>query len=113
MQFEQLRTYALSLPGTTEAPHFNYDSFRVGGRIFVTVPPGETVAHIFVDDAQRDMATARYPDAVEPLTWGRKVVGVRVFLAKAKAGFVRDLVLGAWARKAPRSLVDSGKARTR
>lgn len=110
MQFEQLRTYALSLPETTEEPHFNYGSFRVKGKIFVTFPPDETLAHVFVDDAQRDMAIALYPDTVEPLTWGKKVVGVRILLAKAKVGFVRELVHSAWARKAPKSLVKSSNA---
>ena len=102
MQLKQLRTYALSLPETSEEPHFNYNSFRVKGKIFVTVPPGEEFAHVFVGDEQRDMAVALYPEAVEPLSWGKKVVGVRVFLPKAKMGFVRGLVRSAWERKAPK-----------
>lgn len=105
MKLEELRAYALSLPATSEEPHFNYGSFRVKGKIFVTVPPGETFVHIFVGDELRDKAVALYPRAIEPLTWGKKVVGVRVSLAKAKVGFVRELVHSAWARKAPKAFL--------
>ena len=45
-----IRKYALPLPETTEEPHFQYASFRVRGKIFMTVPPGERYIHVFVDD---------------------------------------------------------------
>jgi hypothetical protein len=109
MQLKQLRSFALSLPETSEEPHFNYGSFRVKGKIFVTVPPDERYAHIFVSDEQRDMAVALHPEAVEPLMWGQKIVGVRVNLAKAKTALVQALIHGAWARKAPKSLAKSAK----
>jgi hypothetical protein len=110
MQLEELRTYALSLPATSEEPHFNYGSFRVKGKIFVTLPPGGEFAHVFVGEELRDKAVALYPAAIEPLTWGKKIVGVRVSLAKAKAGFVRELVRGAWLRKAPKTLIKANAA---
>ena len=48
----QLQQAALSLPATTEEPHFNYSSFRVNGKIFSTVPPpAEDRVHTFVDAA--------------------------------------------------------------
>jgi hypothetical protein len=108
MQITQLRSFALSLPGTSEEPHFHYSSFRVRGKIFVTVPPDGQFAHIFVGDEQRDRALALYPEVVENLMWGKKIVGVRVSLAKARVGFVQDLVRGAWTRKAPKSLAGPG-----
>lgn len=46
MKLEQARKYALSLPETTEAPHFDYTSFRVKGKIFATSPPGGEFLHI-------------------------------------------------------------------
>lgn len=104
MRLEELRRYALPLPGTTEQPHVRFASFRVQGRIFVTTPPDGGHAHVFVDDAQRELAIALYPGAIVPLHWGRKVVGVRIALARAKPAFVRELVHQAWARKAPAAL---------
>ena len=110
MKVEQLRTYALSLPETSEEPHFNFGSFRVRGKIFVTIPPGEMFAHVFVSDEQRDLAIALCPEVTEPLMWGKKVVGIRITLAEAKVGFVRELIHSAWARKAPKSLAKSTAA---
>ena len=110
MRLEELRRHALSLPGTSEQPHFKSGSFRVQGRIFVTTPPDGGHAHVFVDDAQRERAISLYPDAIEPLRWGSKVVGVRIALAKAKPAFVRELVHQAWARKAPAALSAQARA---
>lgn len=37
----EARAFALALPGAEEADHWGNPSFRVGGRIFATVPdPG-------------------------------------------------------------------------
>lgn len=107
MTLEELRACALSLPSTSEEPHFSYGSFRVKGKIFVTVPPGGQFAHVFAGAELRDKAVALYPAAMEPLSWGTKVVGVRVLLAKAKVGFVRELVHDAWLRKAPKALLEA------
>ncbi len=110
MKLEELRAYALSLPATSEEPHFEFGSFQVKGRIFVTLPPGGAFAHVFVGEELRDKAVALHPSAIEPLSWGRKVVGVRVSLAKTKAGFVRELVRDAWLRKAPRAVLNAHAA---
>jgi hypothetical protein len=104
----------MSLPSVTEEPHFNYSSFRVRGKIFATVPPEEEHLHVFVEDEQRQIALAVEPEAVEKLLWGKRVVGLRICLAKVKPALVNGLLSQAWARKAPKSLVASaGPARTR
>ncbi len=104
MKVEAIRKFALSLPATNEEPHFESASFRIKGRIFATLPPSGEYAHIFVDDEQREMALAMYPEFIEKLIWGKKIWGVRVRLAKAKPPFVRALLTGAWRRKAPKAL---------
>jgi predicted DNA-binding protein (MmcQ/YjbR family) len=50
MNASQARRFALSLPGSTEAPHFEYPSFRVRGKLFATVPPDGRHLHVFVDE---------------------------------------------------------------
>lgn len=107
MKIAQIRSYALSLPEVTEEPHFHFASFRVKNKIFVTVPPEETHIHVFVTDDEREIALTLYPEFVEKLLWGAKVVGVRVILAKAKADVVNQLIRDAWLRKAPKRLVAS------
>lgn len=105
MDVQFVREVALALPETAEAPHFNYGSFRVKGKIFVTLPPDGEHIHAFVDEQERLLAVAMYPDAVEPLPWGQKILGVRVNLSRAKPEAVLHLVRAAWRAKAPKSLV--------
>lgn len=103
MKFAAARRYALALPGTTEAPHHTYGSFRVNGSIYATVPPGEEVLHLFVPDDVREAALAMDPGFVEPLTWGGKVVGLRVRLAPAPAATVQALLRQAHAHKSKKA----------
>jgi hypothetical protein len=102
---EGARRFALSLPGVTEEPHFEMSSFRVRGKLFVTVPPDEGRLHVFVDESEVDACVAEDPAAFEPLRWGQRVRGLRVDLAAAPAGRVREVIEDAWRRKAPRRLV--------
>lgn len=103
MNIAQVRRYALSLAEVTEAPHHHFSSFRVGGKIFVTVPPEETHIHVFVTEEQREMALALETDRLEKLLWGGKVVGLRVELAKAPVAFVKRLLDLAWLYKVPKT----------
>ena len=100
MKVAAVRRLALSLPETTEEPHFDYSSFRVRGKIFVTVPPDEKHIHVFVDDVERERALALAPEWIEKLWWGKKVAGVRIELAAARPALVEELVRNAWTRKA-------------
>ena len=106
MKLDAVRTAALALPETTEEPHHNFGSFRVRGKIFVTVPPDNAHIHVFVNEQDREFALAAYPDFTEKLLWGGKVVGVRVVLAKAKPAVVKAMIRQAYEHK-------SAKAATR
>ena len=70
----EVRRFVLSLPEVEEAPHHNYGSFRVRGKIFVTMPPGDEVVHVFVSEQTREHALAAYPSFMEKLLWGGKVL---------------------------------------
>lgn len=100
MKMATVRKYALSLEATAEEPHHDYSSFRVRGRIFVTVPPDEEAIHVFVQEEERERALAMYPDWAEKLSWGGKVVGLRVTLAPAPAPAVKALVAKAYEARA-------------
>ena len=100
MRMSTVRTYALSLPETTEAPHHHFSSFRVRGRIFVTIPPGDSVIHVFVGEEDRERTLAMYPDWTGKLMWGAKALGLRVTLAAAPAAIVRTLVRAAYDARA-------------
>jgi len=105
MKLSQIAKFARSLPEVTEEPHFQHSSFRVRGKIFVTVPPDEEHIHVFVGDQHREPALAMHPEFLSKLTWGAKVVGLRVALELADAAVVKQLVRHAWETKAPRSLL--------
>jgi hypothetical protein len=102
---EQARRFALSLPEVTEQPHHDMSSFRVRGKIFVTVPPDGEHLHVFVDEPETEASVAEDPAAFEPLRWGQQVRGVRVNLGPAPAVRVMELIEESWRRKAPRRLV--------
>jgi len=109
MNVTQVRQYALSLPDATEEPHFEYSSFRVRGKIFVTVPPDEQHIHVFVSDEERERALAVHSKFLEKLLWGGKVRGLRVSLSKAPPAVVNDLIRAAWSHKAPKRLVEGAE----
>jgi hypothetical protein len=97
-----VRAFALSLPGTTEAPHHDYGSFRVRGGIFVTLPPGDAVIHVFVGEEHRERALAMYPEWTEKLMWGGKARGLRITLALADTSAVKVLMRQAYEARSAR-----------
>jgi hypothetical protein len=99
------RRFALSLPDTTEEPHFDMSSFRVRGKIFATVPPQGGLLHVFVDEAEARSAVASKPDVYSELWWGKRLSGVRVELGAADRQEVCELLELAWRRRAPKKLL--------
>lgn len=68
-----LRTIALALPGTTEAPHFDRAAFRVD-RIYVTLAAdGRTANFKFTPDEQ-EFKCQLAPEVFAPISnaWGRQ-----------------------------------------
>ena len=86
----------MSLNDVTEEPHHEYSSFRVRGKIFVTVPPQEDAIHVFLTEGDRERALATYPDWTEKLVWGGKVRGLRIILCQAAPAAVKGLVSKAY-----------------
>jgi hypothetical protein len=104
VKFPAVRKYALSLPEATEEPHFDYTSFRVRGKIFVTAPPEEEHIHVFVGPEHRQAFLAMHPQFLAELPWGKRIIGLRIALAAAEPTVVKQLISFAWLAKAPKSL---------
>lgn len=98
-RLEDVRQVALALPETTEEPHHNSGSFRVRGKIFVTIPPGGKLLHIFLPAEERELALALDPGFLEPVAWGSKILGVRAHLPRARQSTVLQLVKRAYEYK--------------
>jgi len=105
MNINSVRKHALSLEATTEEPHHQYSSFRVRGKIFVTIPPDGKSLHIFVGEEVREQALAMHPEFLEKLFWGGKAQGLRVALDSASPAVVKSLVNKAYNTRVSRMLV--------
>jgi len=102
MTLAEVRDLAMNLHGSTESPHHRYTSFRLRGRIYATAPKEGGFLHVFVDEPDRDRMVRLDPGIYEKLGWGRKVVGLRVDLARARPEDVEALLRAAWQRKLPK-----------
>ena len=111
MNIETVRKLAMSLPEVTEEPHHDYGSFRVRGKIFITMPPGGEFIHVFVPEQAREEALTVHSSFVQKLLWGGRVRGVRVQLADADPAVVKRLIREAWQYKAPKTLSAGGARR--
>jgi hypothetical protein len=114
MRLETARRHAMSLPETTEQPHFEAASFRVRGKIFATIPPGGGRLRVLVDPNERHALVAENPSAFEDVVWGQRVVDdwIQVKLSDADREVVCELLTEAWRRRAPKRVIaafDSGR----
>ena len=96
-----LRRFALSLEGTSEAPHFDRAAFKVK-RIYVTLAgDGKTANFKFAPDEQALKCTV-LPKAFRPVEggWGRQG-WTTATLAKLNAADLRDALQMAWRHALP------------
>ena len=98
MTEDDVRQLALALAGTSEAPHHERTSFRVGGKIFATMPPDGASVNVLL--GEEDARAAASDPGVELLWWGKKLSGVRVDLAAADADTLAELLEEAWRQRA-------------
>jgi hypothetical protein len=104
MTIEEARALALGLAETAEQHHHGMASWRVRGKIFATVPD-ETHVRVMVDQGDIRAVVAQYPEACEEFWWGSRLACVVVDLREAPRDLVRELLLDAWRRKAPRQVL--------
>jgi len=103
---QQARALALALPEASEQDHHGMASFRIRGRIFATVPD-DAHLRIMVDDRAIHWAVTDHPSACQEFYWGKRLACVVVDLARATPELVDELLVEAWARKAPQKLARS------
>jgi hypothetical protein len=96
---DEVREFSLSLPDATEEPHFHFNSFRINGKIFATMPPSNDLLHVFVPEEEREVAIMVYPEICEALQWGKRVMGVKVDLTNADRALVEGLLRAAYESK--------------
>ena len=104
-----LRRIALSLEGTTEAPHFDRTAFKVA-RIYVTLAADCRTANFkFAPDEQQLKCTVAHDAfAAVPNAWGRQG-WTTATLAKMSAAELRDALEMAWRHALPKKGAGRGK----
>ena len=97
-----LRRIALSLEGTTEAPHFERTSFRVK-RIYATMPADGKTAYLMLTPDEQEFKCLTAPDAFAPIpnAWGRKGWTI-IMLANVSIKELEAALKIAWAHGQPK-----------
>ena len=97
-----LRRIALSLEGTTEAPHFDRAAFRVA-RIYATLAADGLTANLNFTPDEQEFKTLLAPEAFVPIqnAWGRKG-WTTILLEKLNGAELRAALEMAWQHALPR-----------
>jgi len=106
MTSDQFRRLALGFPETIESAHMNHPDFRVKGRIFATLGPGEKWGMVKLTPEQQAEFIEAAPDVFEPCAGAWGVRGcTNVKLRAAKKAMVLPALTAAWRNTAPVGLV--------
>jgi hypothetical protein len=96
------RRLALALPDAVEQDHHGFPSFRVGGRIFATLPSPDRLRAMLEEHGIRS-AAASWPHSCREFFWGKRLACVEIDLANADETLVNHLLAEAWEHKRPRT----------
>ena len=96
-----LRRIALSLEGTSEAPHFDRAAFKVK-RIYATLAADGKTANLKLDPDEQEFKCMLAPEVFAPVpnAWGKQG-WTTVILAKASAAELRAALEMAWLHAVP------------
>jgi hypothetical protein len=105
---EDVRRIALSLPDTTEKIAWGMPTFRVGGKMFATLPEDETSIAVRCPKEERDELVLAEPGKFWIADHEASFAWVRVRLAALEdTGELRDILADSWRQAAPARLLES------
>ena len=113
IDIDELRAFCLALPGTHEqetwgdAEHAGDVTFRVRGKIYLITGQDGGSASIRTDRDQQADLLAAFPDAVSTAPYVGRFGWVSVRLDALDGSIVRDVIVSAWRRTAPKSAVEA------
>jgi hypothetical protein len=101
---DDFRRLALSFPGTEEGSHMGHADFRVGGKIFATLPKAGWGMAVLMPEQQEDFMTLA--PAFEPAAgaWGRGG-STLVRLEAVPEDLLEAVLAAAWRRRAGKKAV--------
>ena len=109
MSENDFRQLALSLPEVREGAHMGHADFRVGKRIFASIPrPEQPRGMVKLTPQQQAEFVAADGDVFEPVPggWGRGGA-TYVQLTSATEDTIRRALVAAWRNAAPKRLAQS------
>jgi hypothetical protein len=108
-----LRRLAMSLEGTTEAPHFDRTAFKVA-RIYVTLAPDKRTANFKFAPDEQELKCTVAPDAFAPIqnAWGRQG-WTTATLSKLSVAELRAALETAWRHARPKKRSKGRTSRAR
>jgi predicted DNA-binding protein (MmcQ/YjbR family) len=108
MNFETIKNIALSLPETTESPHFEKTSFRVKSKIFLTFDIPRNQFCVKLSPKEQDLFCLFDKAAIFPVPnkWGKQGWTLAE-IQKIPEEMMRDLITAAYLTVAPKKLAES------
>ena len=97
MTADEFRNLALSIPGAIESAHMNHPDFRIGGKIFATLGPGEIWGMVKLTPEQQRSFIRRAPTVFDPCSgaWGERGA-TTIRLESAEQAVVQEALDTAW-----------------
>jgi hypothetical protein len=105
MTADEFRRLAMSLPEVAEESHMGHPDFRIRGKIFATLGPGEIWGMAKLTPEQQASFVGNEPKVFQPVkgAWGRQGA-TYVSLEAATEPAVRPALIAAWRNTAPKRL---------
>ncbi|MFZ2863764.1 MAG: MmcQ/YjbR family DNA-binding protein [Ignavibacteriaceae bacterium] len=110
ISIDTFRKLALSLPETTEEPHFEKTSFRVKKKIFATYDEVKNRACIKLSEIDQDVFSSADKTVIYPVDnkWGKQGWTL-IELKKVRKDLFADALTTAYCEVAPKKLADQLK----
>lgn len=104
---DDVRAVVLSLPEVREGFEWEMPTFRVAGKLFLTLPEGETSMAVKCPIVDRDELVAAEPDKFWVASHETYNAWVRVRLAAIDDGEeLEAIIVDSWRQAAPRKLLE-------
>jgi hypothetical protein len=105
--YEQVRDWVLALPGGAEVmvEEWGHPTLRVGDKMFAAGAPGSPTMSVKATKEEQAALLAATPDVYSSAAYVGRFGWVEVVLAEVDPEELRELIVEAWRRTAPKKLV--------
>ncbi|HET8659895.1 MAG TPA: MmcQ/YjbR family DNA-binding protein [Micromonosporaceae bacterium] len=116
VSYEQVRDWVLGLPGGCEVmvEAWGHPTLRVGDKMFASGGPGLPTMSLKATREEQEILVTEQPETFSVAGYVGRFGWVEVQLSTVDEDELRDLVVQAWRRTAPKRLVkqyDAGRSR--